>query len=126
MFLILVYVAGVITRHQYGIAVDVRNESSTILRGFSVKVESRGKRYPLPDLEPGKITRVYVDPVTESSINLEFTDAQNEHHSDVLAGYVESGYCGTVTARVLVDNKVISKDDSFRILYWKSWLEFLT
>ena len=123
--LFLFYVLGVVVRQRYGIAVDVRNLSQHTLRNVSVKVEYRGKRYPLSDLEPGRHQRVFVQPAGESGILLEFVDWQNTRRVEVLAGYVEDGYSGTASGTVLADGRVVTYDDTFRFFYYKSWLDFV-
>ena len=123
--LVTLYVSGVIARHRLGIAVVVRNQSQSVMRNPSVKVNPRGLRYPLPDLGPGQCSRVYVEAVGESSIDLEFIGARNVMTSEMLAGYVEPGYCGSATARLMPGGYLSVQDDTFRLVYWKSWLEFL-
>jgi hypothetical protein len=121
----LFYGTGVAVRYRYGIAVVIRNGSGERLHDVSVRVASRGKRYPLPDLSAGQSKRVYVEPVGESAIVLEFKDAKNVAHEELLAGYVENDYCGSTRARVIPGPAVKVNDDTFRIAYWKSWLEFI-
>jgi hypothetical protein len=123
--LIAIYLAGGLARHQFGIAVDVHNRSRETIRQVSVKVERRGARYPLPDLAPGQSARAYVKPVGESQINVEFTLAGGGPGTVTVAGYVESGYCGTASLTILSGGQVEVDDDTFRFLYWRSWLEFL-
>jgi hypothetical protein len=123
--LFVFYVLGVVVRQHYGIAVDVRNLSQHTLRNVSVKVEYRGKRYPLPDLQPGQHKRVFAQPAGESGINLEFVDWQNAKHVEDLAGYVEDGYSGTASGTVLADGRVVIDNDTFRHFYYKSWLDFV-
>jgi hypothetical protein len=123
--LVTLYVSGVIARHRFGIAVVVRNQSQSVMRSPSVKVNPRGLRYPLPDLSPGQSSRVYVQAVGESSIDLEFIAARNLMTSEMLAAYVEPGYCGSAKVRLLPGGYLSVQDDTFRLVYWKSWLEFL-
>lgn len=123
--LVVIYVSGVIVRHFYGIAVTITNHSRGTLRDVSVKVERRGSRKSISALVPGKSWRVYVEAVGESSINLYFKDSTGMLHNVLLAGYVESGYVGNTSAEVMPDLNVKANDDTFRIVYWKSWFEFL-
>jgi hypothetical protein len=123
--LVVIYVSGVIVRHFYGIAVTITNHSRGTLRDVSVKVERRGSRKLIPELAPGANWRVYVEAVGESSINLYFKDSTGMQHNVLLAGYVESGYIGNASAEVMPDLNVKAHDDTFRIVYWKSWFEFL-
>jgi hypothetical protein len=116
--------SDVVVRHLYGIMVVVDNQSGEVLRDVAVQVVAKGKRYPLPDLKPGQTRRLLVRPVGESAIDLEFTDAKNLRHTELLAGYVEDGYCGKATATVYA-NRVDSRDDTFGMIYWKSWLDFV-
>ncbi len=120
------YVVGVIVRQRYGISIAIRNESGETLRQVSVKVESigdRGKRYNLPDLASGGRAHIYVSPVTESHINLEFTDARGKLHVETVVGYAESGYCGTAKATVLTGDRV---DTISALACRKSWLDFIS
>jgi hypothetical protein len=124
--LLLFYVMGVIVRQQYGIAIAVRNESGEELRQVSLRIESigdRGKRYDLPDLASGDRARIYVSPVTESHINLEFTDARGKLHVETPVGYAEFGYCGNVKATVLTGDRI---DTISALACRKSWLDFIS
>jgi hypothetical protein len=124
--LFLIYVTGVTVRQRYGIGIAVRNESGETLRQVSVKVESigdRGKRYNLFDLVPSGRAHIYVTPVTESHIKLEFTDARGKVHVETVVGYAESGYCGTATATVLTEDRV---DTISHLVCRKSWLDFIS
>lgn len=122
--LFALYLAGVFVRQRYGPMVVVRNQSGGVLRNVAVKVDYRGARYPLPDLKPGESRRVFVKPVGESSILLEFVDAKQLPHRELLAGYVEDGYCGKAVATVYAD-RVDARDETFGLVYWKSWLDFV-
>ena len=124
--LVLLYVAGVIVRQQYGIGVAVRNQSGETLRQVGVKFDSRGKTYSMPDLAPNERRRVFVQPVGESSIEAEFTDASGKPHVEVVAGYVESGYCGDVQATILPGGKTKLTEDISVNVCWKSWLDFIS
>jgi hypothetical protein len=119
------YVAGVLVRSRYGIEVFARNESRETLRDVSLKVESRGARYVLPDLANGKTRRVFVHAVGESSIVLEFSDEHGQRHREMVAGYVEDGYCGVDTITVWPGGAVETHEDNYRMVCWRSWLEFL-
>jgi hypothetical protein len=124
--LFLLYVMGLIVRRQYGIAIAVHNESGETLRQICVRVESigdRGKRYTLPDLVSGGRAHIYVSPVTESHVNVEFTDARGKLHVETMVGYAESGYCGTAKLTVLVGDKV---DTNSKLVCQKSWLDFIS
>jgi hypothetical protein len=119
----LLYVIGVLVRQQQGIDVLIRNDSGETLRQVRVKVESlgnRGESRDLPDLAAGARARVYVQPVIESHVNLEFSDAQGKKHIETVVGYAESGYCGTTTTTILVSGKTESRTSA---LCWKSWFD---
>ena len=122
--LLVFYVVGVIVRNQFGVRVIVSNESGEALRQVSLKVETRGKRYSLPDFAAGQHRRVFVEPVGESHINLEFLDARNKVHSELVVGYVETGYCGTAKAVILPEGRVESTDFIPELVCWKGWLGF--
>jgi len=124
--LFLFYVVGVILRQQYGIGVVVRNESGETLRQVSVKVQSRGKTYSMPDLAPGEHRRVFVQPVGESSIDVQFTDASDKPHVESVVGYVESGYCGNAEAMILPGGKTRLTEEISLVFCRKSWLDFIS
>ena len=123
--LFLLYVLGVLVRWHYGIGVVVHNASQETLRHVSIKVESvgdRGARYSLPDLRPGERRRIFVRPVTESRVNLEFTDSTNRQHMETVYGYAEAGYCGTATATILPSDKITSSEAANCL---RSWLDLV-
>lgn len=122
---LLVYVLGVFARQRCGIRVDIRNQSAETLGGMRVKVDAigqRGKNYPLRDLPAGAHTRVYVQPLTESTINLEFSDARGAVHVETLVGYAEAGYCGKAVATLSPEDKIHSTSS---LGCWKSWFDFI-
>ncbi len=122
------YILGVVVRRGYGIGVVVHNTSQETLRQVSIKIESiggRGGRYDLPDLRPGDRRRIFVRPVTESHINLEFTDSNNRQHVETVYGYAEAGYCGTATATILPSDKIASNNSIPTLVCWKSWLDLI-
>ncbi|HEX7287309.1 MAG TPA: hypothetical protein VF532_14075 [Candidatus Angelobacter sp.] len=120
----LLYSTGVLVRQRYGISVSILNRSAQPLHQVAVKLEY-GKEYPLGGIGPGKHKRVFVIPRGGDSIRVDFLDDQNVRHSKLLAGYVEAGYCGHVSAEVVPDNGVIAQDHSFVLYNWKSWLSFI-
>jgi hypothetical protein len=124
--LFLFYVLGVIVRQQYGIGVVIRNESGETLRQVGVKVETKGKRYGLPDLAPGDRRRVFVQPVGESSIDIQFIDAGGKPHVELMVGYVESGYCGNAKATILPGGRTKLTEDIDPLFCGKSWLDFVS
>src|SRR5690242_11568687 len=120
---LLVYFSGVITRLQYGIRVVIQNQSRESLRQVTLRLE-HGQKYSLGNLDSGKRTAVFVDPVGEDSIRLQFLDQENGQMTAVIAGYVESGYSGVISVRVDPQDRIISKDNSFGAYNWKSWWAF--
>jgi len=85
----------------------------------------KGPPYSLGEIAPGKSQHVFAQTRVESSILLDFDDATGVHHTDRIAGYVENDYCGEVAAKVLQNLKVNSRDESFILFNWKSWLGLL-
>ncbi len=124
--LVLLYVAGIIVRQQYGIGVVVLNKSEETLRQVSVKFDSRGNTYSMPDLVANERRRIFVQPVGESSIEVQFTDASGRPHVEVVAGYVESGYCGNAVATILPGGKAKMTEDISLFFCRRSWLDFIT
>ena len=121
---VLFYLSGIVTRQHFGVRVEVRNESGHALRQITVKLE-RGKEYILGEMPVGSRKAVYVEPAGGDSIRLEVVDSSNLKHTDVIAGYVESGYCGDVSAEITLDGRVIAADHSFAPYNWKSWWAFI-
>ena len=73
------YVMGATVRRQYGIGIAARNECGETLRQVSLKVESIGDRasnMTCATFASGGRAHSYVSPVTESHINLEFTEQE--------------------------------------------------
>src|SRR5438874_169234 len=123
--ILLLYSIGLLVRRNYGISIVLHNASEETVSQVSVKVEilgNRGGRYELPDLRPGDQKRIFVRPVTESHINLEFTDFNKKRHSETVYGYAESGYCGAAEVTILQENKVTSR---ITPACWKSWFDFI-
>jgi len=109
----LLYVIGDSVRQRAGIRVDIRNASGEELRGISIKVEAlenRGNRYTVPSLRPGEVKHVFVEPVTESSVVVDFTRANGTTQSKTVFGYAEAGYCGNAELTVLPDEKLESNE----------------
>jgi hypothetical protein len=108
----LAYSAGIAVRQRYGVRVSIQNSSSELLRQVTIKLE-HGKEYPLGDIASGKRRAIFIEPTAEDSIRLEFRDTKNFTQSEVVAGYVESGYCGDVRSQVLSGGHLRTEDDSF-------------
>jgi len=122
----LLYAIGVLVHQQRGIVLLFQNESGETIRQVSVRVESlgnRGKSRDLPNLAAGARVRVYVQPLTESHVNLEFLDAQGKKHFETVVGYAESGYCGTTKATILADGRTESRASVPELMCWKGWLD---
>jgi len=82
-------------------------------------------KYSMGEIGPGQRKRIFVEPAGGDSIRLEFTNGNHLPHSELVAGYVEGGYYGDVTAQVGPGGRTSSQDDSFVLFPWKSWLDFL-
>lgn len=119
---LLVYVAGLGVRRQYGIRVVVRNLTTTALRDVRINVESRGKRHMLGDIPAGNQRSIFVQPITESRIDLGFADPNGVNRVVTIVGYVEQGYCGDAAVTIYPDNRV---ESSSRLGCWRSWLDFM-
>jgi hypothetical protein len=120
----LFYGVGIFVRSNRGIRVIVQNESGTSLKDANVILEY-GDPYRLGDIAPGRTKKKFIVPTADSSIRLEFGAQKGQRQSEIVAGYVENGYCGDVTVRVLANIGVKSHDDSFAVWNWKSWYGFL-
>jgi hypothetical protein len=124
--LFLVYLIGIFVRWQAGALVVIHNGSGQTLSDVAVKVEHAGKRYRLGSIAPGKASRVFAEPLGESHINLEFTDAANYPHAVTVIGYVEQGepYCARGEATILPSGEVELHDLTVLGPCWRSWLDF--
>jgi hypothetical protein len=120
----LFYAVEIFVRSSHGIRVVVQNESGTIVKKVTVKFE-QGKQYSLGEIASGKTEKIFVVPGAESNIRLDYVDPNGRLHSDIVAGYVENGYCDDVTARIMQDFSVTARDDSCLYWNWKSWYGFL-
>ena len=122
---LLVYTTGVFARQRCGMRVDIRNASAETLTQVRVRVGGIGdrwKNYRVADIRAGGRARIYVQPVTESGISLEFTDAKGVTHADSLMGYVEAGYSGGAVSTISSEKRIHSASD---LGCWKSWLDFI-
>lgn len=122
--LVLFYLSGIVTRQYFGVRVEVRNKSGHALRHVTVKLE-RGKEYILGEMAVGSRKAVYAEPAGGDSIRLEVVDSSNVKYAHVIAGYVESGYCGDVSVEITPDGRVIAADHSFAPNSWRSWWAFI-
>jgi len=120
----LFYGIGIFARSNRGIRVIVQNESGTSLNNANVILEY-GDPYLLGNLAAGKTKKIFIVHGADARIRLEFADPKGQRQSEIVAGYVENGYGGDVTVRILPNFSVRSRDDSFAMLNWKSWYGFL-
>jgi hypothetical protein len=122
--LLLFYILGIFVRGQYGIRMLISNQSGEILRRVKLNVEKIGPRYDLGDLANGVRKHIFVQPRADSHVSLEFLDARNMQHTEVVVGYVEAGYCGSVTATVQ-PGSIVRAAERIDLLFCKwSWLDF--
>jgi hypothetical protein len=73
--------------------------------------------YPLGDLAPGASVSATVVPLTESHLEIEFTDANGNMKLLNAGGYFEAGYRGTI--RITIKNDAIYENDQ-RVI-WTSY-----
>ena len=123
LFLML-YFSGVVVRSRYGLRVVIANQSGEALRDTVVALESK-REYRIGALSQGGSKTVSVEPAGGDSIRLQLTDTNNLRRDQLIAGYVENGYCGEVKIKVLHDGRVLAKDESFLYYNWWSWLGFM-
>jgi hypothetical protein len=122
---LLVYFSGVVVRSRYGLRVVIANQSGATLRDAIVALESK-KEYRLGAVSQGRSKTVYVEPAGKDSIRLQFTGANNVRRDELIAAYVENGYCGEVRVKVLPDGRVLANDESYALYHnWWSWLGFI-
>ena len=121
---VLFYLSGIVTRQHFGVRVEVRNNSGDALRQVTVKLE-HSKEYRLGEMAVRSRKTIYVEPAGGDSIRLEVVNSSDVKHTDLIAGYVESGYCGDVSVEITRDGRVIAADHSFAPCHWKSWWAFI-
>lgn len=124
LVLVLFYLSGIIARQHFGLRIHVRNSSGHALRQVTVKLE-HSKEYRLGDMAVGSRKTIYIEPAGGDSIRLEVIDANNVQHTDLIAGYVESGYRGDVSVQIAPGGRIVSVDHSFAPYNWKSWWAFI-
>jgi hypothetical protein len=124
--LLALYLIGIILRQHYGILIAITNESGGPLREMTVTVRGSERKNirVIGSLPPGKRTRLFVTAMTESDISVEFVDPTGQHHRETIVGYVEQGYCGRGTARVLLDSTVKTDERIDPVACWGSWFDF--
>jgi hypothetical protein len=122
--LVLIYVAGVGIRRRYGIRVVVRNSSAQVLRDVQLTVLDSGSTYSLPDLPREAAGTRYVEPKTESHVDLLFLDEHGARHSATVVGYAEQGYCGKVSVEIRENNRVTTQDGTSTHCFG-GWFDFL-
>jgi hypothetical protein len=125
LIIFLIYSSGVVVRSRYGLRVAIANQTSETLRDTVVALESK-KGYRIGTVSHGRSKTVYVEPTGGDSIRLQFTDTNNVRRNELIAGYVENGYCGEVRVKVRPDGSVLANDESYALYYnWWSWLGFV-
>src|SRR6266480_7768809 len=126
--LILLYLTGLILRDRYGILIVITNSSGDTLEGVTVIVTGSLERkniYVAGTLAPGKRTRLFVRPTTESHINLDLVHSTGEHQEETIAGYVEGGYCGKIAVSIFPDGMVKGDEKIDPVTCWKKLARLL-
>ena len=119
-----VYFSGVAVRQLLGSCVDIRNTSKESVRNVSVKVESNGKTYSVPDLPPGGHQRIYVRPTEKSRVSVMLTDARNHHRDFTVLGGVNPGECALSMVTIQPGQNTES-DEFHHPVCWRSWLDLM-
>jgi hypothetical protein len=122
--LIVFYLLGVAVRQHYGSCVDIRNLSGKTVRQVRVTVESGGKTYDLPDLEPGDHKRVYVQPAEKSEVTLRIDDGMSKPRDINVFGHAEPGDCAVAMVQILPQHDT-QTDEIHRSVCWKGWFDFM-
>jgi hypothetical protein len=122
----LFYLLGVAVRQLYGSCVDIQNSSTETVRNVSVRVESGGRTYQVPNLAPGERRRVYVRPRAKSQVTLTITDGRNRPRDVTVFGGAQPGDCGLsmVTIERGLGHNTVS-EEFHHPLCWKGWLDFI-
>jgi hypothetical protein len=122
--LCLFYFLGVALRQLFGSCVDIRNASTETVRDVSVKVESGGKIYDVPNLAPGDHRRIYVRPQAKSQITSKITDGRNTPRDIMVFDGAQPGDCGVSMVTIQPAQSTVSEEFHHPVC-WKSWLEFM-
>lgn len=77
-----------------GVEIRLHNSDTIALR--SVEVAVTGKSYPVGDLAPGETASVWVDPTSESAVEISFATADREPKHVSVPSYIEPGYSGWI------------------------------
>jgi hypothetical protein len=108
--LILVYAAGTGFRERYGIRVEVKNETPAPLKKVRIEVQDSGAHSRVDDIAVGGNHRAFIQPKTESHIDLTFLGQDGTEHAGTVVGYAEYGYCGRVNVTVRAGYRIDSTD----------------
>lgn len=119
-----IYFSGVAIRQLLGSCVDIRNTSQQSVRNVSVKVESSGEAYPVPDIAPGGHQRVYLRPTEKSRVSVLMTDARNHHRDFTVFGEAQPGECA-VTMVTIQPGQNTESDEFHHPVCWRSWLDLM-
>jgi hypothetical protein len=102
----------------------IRNNSGSTLENIAVQLENKNP-YVVGKISSGQTVHIFLLPDSESRIQLAFADSTGALHTEIIAGYVESGYCGEINTLILPGLRIESHDQSFAEWNWKSWYGFL-
>ena len=91
---LLIVIGVLLLRFRPGIQVTIQNNGSTTLR--SVELHVTGASYQLGDIASGASATARVQPTSESSLEIEFSDSDGEVQRLDADGYFEAGYRGTI------------------------------
>jgi hypothetical protein len=122
--LFFIYLAGIGIRERYGIRIIVRNETGQILREVQLNVEAGGRHYTLGQLPPGSRRSVFVQPLTESRVDLVLVSQDGTNRVATVVGYAEQGYCGNADVAIVGDGRIDSRD-GVKAGCWGSWFDFM-
>jgi hypothetical protein len=98
-----------------GVRVSITNQSDTPMQ--NVVVAYTGGRYELPQLLPDETDTRYVDPVSESHLEMEYTEASGNRLKKTIGTYFERGYSGSINITVGNAGQVTVKDEITAISY---------
>jgi hypothetical protein len=121
---VVLYIAGIVIRSHYGVAVVVVNHSNETLYSVRAIVKPRPGTTYMGDMQPNERKLVFIRPTGESHIELHFTDNAGAAHSQLIAGYVENGYCGSARAEVFPQYFVSSRENIGVVWCPGGWFSF--
>jgi hypothetical protein len=105
-------VGVLVLQFRAGVQVTVENTGTTSSKAVVLHVT--GASYELGDIAPGESAAARVSPTGESSLDIEFTDADGKIQRLKAGGYFESGYRGSIRVEIK-DGQIDKFEDNTKL-----------